>query len=316
MTACIESHGATFTDAELREAIIELARNASIEMNARDGKDLAASRRYLQSGTRIHVSHLLRQTWVETVTACRAASENGYAAVPHVPVRLVSSAEVMDGVLRDLVAAAGVDDVLLVAGDYPQPAGPYSQTLDVLRTDVLASHGIGRVSFAGHPEGHPSVDVEIIRAAEREKVRCAVQSGLAATLLTQFFFEADPFLAWTNGLRSNAVQARIVAGLCGPAKMTTLLKYAMRCGIGQSLRALSARPASFGRLLGEQGPENLLRALAEARLSGSARFDGIHLFCFGGFLRTCQWLHAVVEGRFALDDETGIAIVDGCYPGK
>ena len=71
----------------------------------------------------------------------------------------------------------------------------------------------------------------------------------------------------------------------------------MRCGVGPSIRALGARPTSFVKLLGEHGPESVMRELAEARGSDAADFDGVHLFCFGGYLRTCEWLHRVANGR-------------------
>ena len=44
----------------------------------------------------------------------------------------------------------------------------------------------------------------------------------------------------------------------------------------------------------EQGPERLLNELVQAR----APFDGIHLFGFGGFLRTCRWLRRAAAGEF------------------
>jgi methylenetetrahydrofolate reductase (NADPH) len=180
--------------------------------------------------------------------------------------------------------------------------------VDVLQGGLLREHGLRRVSLAGHPEGHPSVPLETIRRAEREKTLLAAQSGLEVTLLTQFFLEHAPFLDWVRELRANGVQARIVGGLAGPAGAATLFKYAMRCGVGPSIRALGARPTSLVKLMGDHGPEKVLRGLADARVAGTADFNGIHLFCFGGYLRTCQWLHRVANGQFTLNDSGGFSI--------
>jgi methylenetetrahydrofolate reductase (NADPH) len=109
-------------------------------------------------------------------------------------------------------------------------------------------------------------------------------------------------------LRSQGVRARIVGGLAGPAGLATLFRFAMRCGAGPSVRALGARPTSLMKLIGDRGPEDVVRGLAEARSSGESDFTGIHMFCFGGFLRTCEWLNNVANGRFKLNDKAGFTV--------
>jgi len=172
----------------------------------------------------------------------------------------------------------------------------------------LQRHGLTRVSVAGHPEGHPKVRPADIRRAELDKARAAEAAALELTLLTQFFFEPAPFLKWAGELRAAGVRARLVGGLAGPTSLGTLIKFAARCGAGPSVRVLSARPQAFTRLLADHGPESVLRGLAEARCGGSSDFDGVHLFCFGGFLKSCRWLHAVAEGRFLPDDAGGFKV--------
>src|SRR5207302_6102492 len=98
----------------------------------------------------------------------------------------------------------------------------------------------------------------------------AQQTGLELTLLTQFFFEQRPFLDWVRELRSSGVQARVVGGLAGPTKLSALIKYAMRCGAGASMRVLTARPAAFAKLLGDHGPESVLSGLARAQCEKSS----------------------------------------------
>jgi methylenetetrahydrofolate reductase (NADPH) len=194
---------------------------------------------------------------------------------------------------------------LLLSGDYPQPHGPYAKVEDVLNTGVLRKFGLRRVSFAGHPEGHPHVSLQEIRRAERAKVLHAAAEGLEISLVTQFFFEASPFLQWTKEMRAVGVSARLIGGLAGPTKLSTLFKFALRCGVGPSIRALGARPSSFAKLLGDHGPQNVLRDLADAQRTGTGDFDGIHLFCFGGLRRTCEWLHRVANGQFSLNNNGG-----------
>jgi methylenetetrahydrofolate reductase (NADPH) len=292
---------------DLTAAIAGLARDASIEITVHDVVHLQESRRLLPAGKALYVSHLPKQQWRETEAACHAVRAAGFRPVPHVPVRLLPDAATADRVLGSLVDTQ-VDEVLLISGDYPQALGPYSEVLQLLASGALQRHGLRRVTVAGHPEGHPKVRLADIRRAELDKARMAQQAGLELTLLTQFFFEQRPFLEWVNELRAAGVQARLVGGLAGPTRLSTLIKFAMRCGVGASMRVLTARPAAFTKLLGDHGPESVLSALAQARCANTSDFAGVHLFCFGGFVRTCRWLQAVADGRFILDDAEGFRV--------
>jgi methylenetetrahydrofolate reductase (NADPH) len=288
--------------------IAQLACEASIEINVHDVGHLEEARRLLPAGKAVYVSHLPKQEWRETEETCRAVRAAGFRPVPHVPVRLLPDAAAVDRVLGGFVGKAQVDEVLLISGDYPQAYGPYSEVLQLMNSGALQHHGLRRVSVAGHPEGHPKVQLEAIRRAELDKVRMAQHAGLELSLVTQFFFEQSPFLQWARELREAGVQARIVGGLAGPTKLSSLIKFAVRCGAGASMRVLTARPAAFTKLLGDHGPESVLRGLAQARCDNSSDFSGIHLFCFGGFVKTCQWLKAIAEGRFMLDDGDGFKV--------
>lgn len=285
------------------EAIAQLARECSIEMNVQDVRDLEASRASLPSGKKVYVSHLPKQTWQQTLDACRSVGRAGLDPVPHIPVRLLENERTLDSFLAQAVRSAGVNEVLLIAGDYPHSSGPYATVADVLRTGKLGEHGLSRVSLAGHPEGHPKVALTEIRRAEREKAQLARSLGLETTLLTQFFFEAHPFLDWASQLRSEVAGVRLVGGLSGPASIATLFRYAVRCGVGPSIRALGARPTSLVKLIGDHGPEHVMRDLATARVTSPGLFDGVHFFCFGGFLRTCEWLQRVADGRIKLNEK-------------
>jgi hypothetical protein len=62
------------------------------------------------------------------------------------------------------------------------------------------------------------------------------------------------------------------------------------------------------KLIGDHGPENVMRDLASAGLARPGLFDGVHLFGFGGFLRTCEWLKRVADGQFRLNDQGGFDV--------
>ena len=280
------------------QIVTKLAREASIELNVQDVDDLEASRALLPQGKRIYISHLPKQRWSETLIACQRVRAAGFDPIPHIPVRLIESESELDDILERAVRV-GVKELLLIAGDYAHVAGPYSAVAEVLQPNKLTQHGFTRVSFAGHPEGHPKVPREQIRRAEVEKA--ALATSLETTFVTQFFFEASPFLEWAADSRTRGMKgARLIAGLAGPAGIATLLKFAKRCGVGPSIRALVTRPSAFSKLIGEHGPEEVMHSLAVAYAKDASVFTGLHFFCFGGYLRTCEWLDKVVAGEIEI----------------
>jgi methylenetetrahydrofolate reductase (NADPH) len=162
--------------------------------------------------------------------------------------------------------------------------------LDVMHTGRLQAHGFNRVSIAGHPEGHPAVPSVEIRRAQLEKAAWGAAAGLRVTLVTQFFFEAAPFIDWARELRRAGVDARIVAGLAGPASIRKLLGLAKHCGVGPSIRALTSRSGAMLKLFTDRSPDLLLDELSREIYREPTLLDGIHLYSFGGFLRTAAWL--------------------------
>jgi methylenetetrahydrofolate reductase (NADPH) len=289
-----------------RAAIMRLCKDASLEMTYHDAGHLNECRKLLGRTGRIYVSHLPLQTWEQSVAAAIEVQEAGFTPVPHVPARHLANAGELDQLLAQLTRKAGVEHLLLIAGDRA-PIGSFASSGEVLRTGLLQRHGIRRVSVAGHPEGHPQISNDELRAAELDKARLAQEAGFELGFVTQFAFDAAPLVQWTRELRARGLHNPIHIGLAGPARLSTLLQYALRCGVGPSVKALSGRAASFGRLLGERGPEALVRELAREREAGLA-IDGVHFFSFGGIVRTCRWIRAVEEGRFGADDAQGFTL--------
>jgi len=155
----------------------------------------------------------------------------------------------------------------------------------LLISGILECHGIERVRFAGYPEGHPVISRPALDRALDAKLALAKERGLAASLVTQFGFDAAPIAAWIAGLRARGIDCPVAVGVAGPASVMTLAKFAVRCGIGTSLRALARGHTAFARALTETGPD----ALIDALVVGETPLAGLHLFTFGGVRRTAEW---------------------------
>ncbi|HKE44303.1 MAG TPA: hypothetical protein VKB41_07165 [Steroidobacteraceae bacterium] len=291
-----------------RATIIRLAQHASVEMTVHDAGKLGDCQAILRGGSRLYISHLPGQEWEATIATAAQVRGHGFEPVPHVPVRKLASREELEQVLEQLTRRAGVRQILLIAGDVKEAAGPFTASAEVMKSGLLGRHGITTLSVAGHPEGHPAVSETETRNAEAAKAELARELGLELTFVTQFLFETAPIVSWSRQLHERGVQGHIAIGLAGPAKLTTLINYAMRCGVGPSMRALSQRGGVLTKLIGERGPEKIVREIAGGMLSGQLAVDSLHFYTFGGLLRTCRWVKAVSEGRFELDDDAGFVL--------
>ncbi len=269
----------------------ELVRNASVELSPRQLGSTGPLTDYLSRGTRVYVPSIPGTRWRDTVAACHRLIAEGMRPVPHLPARLMRSAEQLDDRL-DKLAEAGVDELLLVAGDHKRAAGPYSDTLDVLESGKLVEHGFRRLGVAAYPEGHPLAARADLETALSRKIAYANATDTDMWIVTQFTFASAHAIAWLAAMRDRGCPLPVYIGLPGPARLRTLLAYAARCGVRASARTLTRQPSVI-RLLKSWSPDDLLQGLAQYRAgSTGTTLAGIHLFTFGGLPRTSRWLRA------------------------
>jgi methylenetetrahydrofolate reductase (NADPH) len=281
---------AATTQAAQRRRAAALIGLCSIELSPHDAFASDALRTQIAPGRTVFVNHPPSVTHHDIVAACVRLHRAGYVPVPHVAARRLASYTQAGDFLHRAVDEAGVECALIIGGD-DSPAGPFRASLDLLATGVVERHGIKHVAFAGYPEGHPAIDSRTLDAALQAKIALARQRGLDASLVTQFGFEAAPILRWTASLRAQGIVCPVRIGVAGPARVATLAKFAVRCGIGASLRALARGHTAFARILTEAGPDALIRDLAAGE-DAANQVDGLHVFTFGGVQRTAAWIHA------------------------
>jgi methylenetetrahydrofolate reductase (NADPH) len=226
---------------------------------------------------------------VETASALRRA---GFNPVPHIAAREMPSREALDDFLTRARGEADVTRILLIAGDVALTKGPFRSSLDVCASGLIEARGIRSVSVAGHPEGHP-----YLQAARAFEVLEAWRdwghlTKIRVDVVTQFCFESVPILGWIGEFDARRIDLPVVVGLAGPATPATLTKFALRCGIGNSMRSLRGQIGRFGRLLIDTGPDDVMRGLQSAPYAATASIAGFHLFPFGGLRKAGDWLHS------------------------
>jgi methylenetetrahydrofolate reductase (NADPH) len=198
--------------------------------------------------------------------------------------------------------------VFVVAGDLDQAEGPFEDSLSLIRSGLLQAHGVRRVGLAGHPDGHTQIEDAHLWRHLIDKVEALRSLGLDGEIVTQFGFDAEPFLGWLARLRREGVVTPVRIGLPGPANITTLLRFAARCGVGASTKVLAKYGISMTRLIGSAGPDTLMERL-EQGLSPAVHGDvRIHLYPFGGLVRAAAWANAYTPARPADLTEAPIAL--------
>ncbi|HEX2116616.1 MAG TPA: methylenetetrahydrofolate reductase [Alphaproteobacteria bacterium] len=273
------------------QSLRDLAGAFSTEITARDKRAIDACRQHLAPGTTVHVAWIPGDAPHAIVAALAALRRAGFDPVPHVAARQLESAAVLEDYVARARGEAGVDELLVIGGDAARPAGPFAASMDVLRSGVIERHDIAKVGIAGHPEGSPRIGPIELDAALREKAHFAAQSTARFHIVTQFCFEVDPILLWIEALRDAGIGLPVRVGLAGPASVATLVKFALRCGVGNSIRALNLRGAAIARLLAESDPGHLVVALRRFAASDPALgIAGFHFFPFGGIARLGAWL--------------------------
>ena len=275
--------------AQQRHRMAELVAACSIEISPRDDFAGERLRELLDPGRTVFVNHPGSVTHHDIVAACARLRRAGFNPVPHVAVRRLASFTQANDFLQRAAAEADVKGALIIGGDPDHPVGPFPDAYDLLASGLVGRHGLREVAFAGYPEGHPRIASRALDEALRAKVDLARRQGLEVSLVTQFGFDATPILRWIAALRDRDILCPVRVGIAGPASVATLAKFAVRCGIGASLRALARGHTAFARILAEAGPDALIGALV-AEEDPRCPIDHLHVFTFGGIRRTAEWI--------------------------
>jgi methylenetetrahydrofolate reductase (NADPH) len=266
-----------------------LLSSASVEISSR-GHRLQELRDNFQPGTDVTITFLPGDNYRHNVETAAVLRRAGFNPVPHIAAREMATREALDDFLIRARGEADVSRVLLIAGDVALARGPFKSSFDIRASGVLEARGIASVSVAGYPEGHPYLQAANALTALQAWWDWGGETKIRVDVLTQFCFESAPILGWIGELGARGIDLPVVVGLAGPATPATLMKFALRCGVGNSMRALRGQIGRFGRLLTDTGPDEVMRGLRSAPPSATASISGFHLFPFGGLRKTGAWL--------------------------
>lgn len=277
----------------------------SVEATRPKAADVTALKQEAPPGTRVYLSALPNRSLGELADQAVMIRAAGLEPVPHIAVRNLESREQIVACLARLRDEAQVTHLLVIGGDRGDAAGPFATSLDLIESGLLQRHGVTHVGLAGHPEGHPRVSTDMLDRALHAKVEATEQSGLSADIVTQFSFDSDAIMSWVRRLRDYGIETPVRIGMAGPTNLTTLLRYAQRCGVKASAGGFARHAGLVKHLFGVTAPDGIVRALSEASALGDV--SG-HFFSFGGIGATARWAAHAAQGRITLDGEAGFAV--------
>lgn len=271
-----------------------LLRNFSIEVMPRTAEKIGDFRELLPENTRVYVAHIDGTPIEDMVATARRLTEDGFQVMPHFPARIIANKSILSEWIERYQNEAGVTQALLLAGGVADPRGVFENSMHLLETGLFDKFGFTRLHVAGHPEGNKDIDpkggTENVEKALSWKNDFDKRTDAEMAIVTQFSFEPAPIIRWANAVKESGIHLPIHIGVAGPAKLQTLIKFAIACGVGPSLRVLQKRAMDVTKLVMPYEPTELVQELAEHKTNHPAfPIENVHFFPLGGIKTCAEW---------------------------
>ncbi|AUJ64014.1 5,10-methylenetetrahydrofolate reductase [Aestuarium zhoushanense] len=266
----------------------------SIEVMPRTAEKVDNFRDLLPAGTRVYIAHIDGTPIEDMVATAARLRDEGFDPMPHFPARIIKDAATLEDWVNRYSSEAGVNQGLILAGGVDQPVGEFHSSMQLLETGIFDRAGFKRLHVAGHPEGNRDIDPDgsdkNVMDALRWKQKFSETTDAKIAMATQFCFEAQPVIEWANALKAAGVDIPIHIGIAGPAKLQTLIKFAIACGVGPSLRVLQKRAMDVTKLVLPYEPNEILEELAAHKAANpDFNIEQVHFFPLGGIKTNAEW---------------------------
>lgn len=269
--------------------------NYSIEIMPRTAQKIDDFRDVLPKDTRVYIAHIQGTPITEMVSTAKRVADQGYPVMPHFPARLIKDKATLADWIARYQGEAGVDQALLLAGGVTTPNGDFDNSMQLLETEQFGAAGFKRLHVAAHPEGNRDIDpdgsMKIVNQALQWKQKFSETSDADMALATQFAFEAGPIIDWADNIKAAGIDIPIHIGIAGPAKLQTLIKFAIACGVGPSLNVLKKRAKDVTKLLLPFTPNGVISELAAHKAANpDFNVSHVHFFPLGGIKTNAKWV--------------------------
>lgn len=275
-----------------KAAIEAFLQGYSIEVMPRTAEKVENFRDLLPKGTRVYIAHIDGTPIEEMVATARRINAEGFPVMPHFPARIIKDKAMLADWLARYKGEADVKQALLLAGGVSAPQGDFHSSMQLIETGLF--DGFERLHVAGHPEGNKDIDPDgsdrNVMEALRWKQSFSERTDAKMAMATQFCFEAGPVIKWVNRLNAEGIGLPVHIGVAGPAKLQTLIKFAIACGVGPSLKVLQKRAMDVTKLLLPYEPNEFVAELAAHKAANpDFGIESVHFFPLGGIKTNATW---------------------------
>ena len=280
---------------EVSENLERFVHDFSIEVMPRTAENIGNFKDLLPKNTRVYIAHIEGTPIDDMVKTAKRLAEDGFATMPHFPARIIKDKTTLNEWISRYQGEAGVKQALLLAGGVSKPHGEYESSMDLLETGLFDKANFKNIHIAGHPEGNKDIDpdgtTKNVDAALKWKRNYQNKTDAKMAIATQFAFEAGPIIEWANSIKNAGIDIPIHIGIAGPAKLQTLIKFAIACGVGPSLKVLQKRATDVTKLLLPYEPTEVLSQLADYKAKNSDfNVTNVHFFPLGGIKTNAKWV--------------------------
>lgn len=264
----------------------------SIEVMPRTAEKVEDFRALLPAGTRVYIAHIDGTPIEEMVATAKRINAEGFPVMPHFPARSIKDKATLADWIARYKGEADVKQALLLGGGIATPSGEFDNSMQLIETGLF--DGFDRLHVAGHPEGNKDIDPDgsdrNVLEALKWKQAFSTRTDAKMAMATQFCFEAKPVIDWVNRLNAEGIELPVHIGVAGPAKLQTLIKFAIACGVGPSLKVLQKRAMDVTKLLLPYEPNDFVAELAAHKAANPAfGIESVHFFPLGGIKTNATW---------------------------
>jgi len=259
----------------------------SIEVTPRAASKIEDFSEVLPKNTRVYIAHIEGTPIEEMVETAKKIRSDGFSPMPHFPARIIKDKNTLSEWLKRYAYEANVDEGLVIAGGSNKPYGDFDSSIQLIETELFDKSNFKRLHVAGHPEGNKDIDPNgtnyNVNEALSWKNQFAKRTDAEIAIATQFCFESGPVIQWADDLKNMGIDIPIHIGIAGPAKLQTLLKYSIECGVGASIKVLQKRAKDITKLLLPYEPESIITELAKYKMNNpDFNIKQVHFFPLGG----------------------------------
>ena len=277
------------------EVIKNFLNGYSIEVTPNAAAKIENFAEVLPANTRIYIAHIEGTPFEEMLKTAKKITDEGFIPMPHFPARIIEDKDMLESWLSQYSGEANVQEALLIAGGSKEPAGVYDSSIQIIETELFDKYSFKRLHVAGHPEGNKDIDKDSthtnVNKALSWKNEYAKRTDAQIAIATQFCFDSGAIIQWANSLIDMNIDLPVHIGIAGPAKLQTLIRYSIECGVGASMKVLQKRAKDITKLLLPYEPTSVISELAEYKSQNpDFNIEQVHFFPLGGTKTTANWV--------------------------